>query len=111
MLERLGVTDPAGYMASNAADSLALEEVFVSPRLVSQLEAAVEEAVVAGSWTDALANLPTAIGPKDAASLLSKAVPRHVQGELWFSRMAGLYLFSPGEDMEERHLDHSGTLI
>ena len=48
-------------MAAAHRDSLALDSIFISPQLVTQLLAVVEEAAAAGQWADALASLPTAV--------------------------------------------------
>lgn len=80
MLERMGVQDGSSYMLSAHPDSLALEAVFISPQFVAQLSAAVEDALLAGQWMDALTSVPSAMGPKDAASLLNKACPNLAQG-------------------------------
>ena len=82
MLDRLGIQDHKSYVVSAHRDSLALDSIFVSPQLVAQLSAVVEEAMAAGQWTDALANLPTAVQPKDAGNILLKAVPDQSQGKL-----------------------------
>ena len=83
MLERMGVQDQASYMATAHKDSLALDSIFVSPQLVTQLSAVVEEAMAAGQWTDASANLPTAVQSRDAASILLRAFSDQSQGMLW----------------------------
>ena len=92
MLDRMGVQDQASYMAAAHRDSLALDSVFVSPQLVTQLSAVVEEAMAAGQWTDALANLPTAVQPKDAGSLLSKAFLDHSKGMSWYKFWAAIFM-------------------
>ena len=86
MLERLGVQDGTSYMASAHKDSLALDSIFVSPQLVTQLSAVVEEAMAAGQWTDALANLPTAVQARDAANILLRAFSDQSQGMLQLIR-------------------------
>lgn len=81
MLERLGVQDQTSYMAAAHRDSLALDSIFISPQLVTQLSAVVEEAVAAGQWTDALASLPTAVQSRDASAILLKAFSDQTQGK------------------------------
>ena len=83
MLERMGVHDPATYMASAHSDCKGLEAIFISPQLIAQLSAAAEEAISADQWMDAQANLPTAVGDRDAAALLQQAYPDQSKGRLW----------------------------
>jgi hypothetical protein len=46
--------------------------VFVSPSLITQTDASVEEALRNGSWLDVATVLPPSLGPSDVAQLLSK---------------------------------------
>ena len=80
LLARLGVADPRAFMSGAHPDSLALESAFVSPQLLTQLAAAMEEATLGGHWADALANLPPAISQSDASSLLKKTCASTAQG-------------------------------
>lgn len=59
------------YLKNTFPDGIALETAFIAPTTLTQLEAAVEEAVASGSWTDVAPLLPSVLTPADAAALLS----------------------------------------
>jgi hypothetical protein len=46
--------------------------VFVSPSLITQTDASVEEALRNGTWLDVTTVLPPSLGPPDVAQLLDK---------------------------------------
>ena len=73
MLEKMGIANGRSYMEAAFPDGSPLETAFAAPQLASQLDAAVEEAISSGSWLDAQACLPSALGSADAASLLEKS--------------------------------------
>jgi hypothetical protein len=52
-------------------DGIALETVFVHSSIVSQLDAAAEEAIATNTWFDALPLLPPSFGISDVAKLVS----------------------------------------
>jgi hypothetical protein len=65
-----GVGGGAAALAAAFGEGSVLGSTYVSPGLVSQAEAAVEEALQGGGWCDVQAALPPSLPPADAAALL-----------------------------------------
>jgi hypothetical protein len=71
-LRKAGIPGDKAYCRTTFPDGLALDSVCVGPGLLAQLEAAVEEALAAGSWLDAAGVLPSAFSEADVAGVLAK---------------------------------------
>ncbi|XP_024383367.1 E3 UFM1-protein ligase 1 homolog isoform X2 [Physcomitrium patens] len=69
-LRKLNVPQPKQYLQEMYKDGVALEDVFVHSSLISQLDAAAEEAIAGKSWFDVLPLVPSSIGPSDAEKLV-----------------------------------------
>jgi hypothetical protein len=80
MLNKLSIADPRVHMQASFPGSLALDSCIISKQLITQLEAAIEEAVSSGSWADALTNLPSTISLSDAATLATQAWAKQPKG-------------------------------
>ena len=93
MLDKLNTADPRGHMRASYQDSRPLQSCLLSGHLASQLDAAVEEAVSSGAWADALAHLPPAVTPSDAAMLMGQAWQQQPKGAI-------LFLHFPGKGMQ-----------
>ncbi|KAI8468856.1 MAG: hypothetical protein J3K34DRAFT_294179 [Monoraphidium minutum] len=69
---RMGVANDRAYLQATFPEGLALETAFVSPSLLVQLEAGIDEVALAGGWLDASALLPPALAPGDVSLLLQR---------------------------------------
>lgn len=70
-LRKLTVPQPKQYLQAKYVDGIPLETVFVHSSIVSQLDAAAEEAIATNTWFDALPLLPPSFGISDVAKLVS----------------------------------------
>lgn len=62
------VTTPAALLCCRCVPA-----VFVSPSLIAQTDASVEETLRNGSWLDVATVLPLSLGPSDVGQLLDKS--------------------------------------
>ncbi|GBF94592.1 hypothetical protein Rsub_06707 [Raphidocelis subcapitata] len=69
---RAGVGNDRAYLSAAFPDGIALETAFVSPSLLVQLDAAVEEAASQAGWLDAATLLPPALSAADVSALLAR---------------------------------------
>ncbi|KAK2079684.1 hypothetical protein QBZ16_002079 [Prototheca wickerhamii] len=82
MVRRLaGAQDPKAWARKECAGGLILSEACVGPAVISQLEAALEEAQSEESWLDVETILPASLGVEDRAELLRRGLGS-VQGTL-----------------------------
>lgn len=71
MAARSGI--PQQRLLSRFPEATALATVAVSPALVQQVDAAVQDAVVGGGWCDMAAELPPDLDAEDVGMLLQQA--------------------------------------
>lgn len=69
---RMGIANEKNYLKGAFPEGIALETAFVGPLLLSQLEAAVEDALSGGTWVDVAPLLPSVLTAADASALLSR---------------------------------------
>ena len=79
-LERMGIADGRGFMAASFPSGLVLESAFVSPNIVNQLEAAVDDVISSKSWLDALSILPSSLEAADITALLQRIPALQIAG-------------------------------
>ncbi|WIA08065.1 hypothetical protein OEZ85_007531 [Tetradesmus obliquus] len=72
LVRKAGISNEKAYLKQSFFEGLALESVYVSPSVVSQAEAAVDEALRNGAWLDVATVLPSSLALQDVAQLLAK---------------------------------------
>ncbi|WIA28133.1 hypothetical protein OEZ86_010705 [Tetradesmus obliquus] len=72
LVRKAGISNEKAYLKQSFPEGLALESVYVSPSVVSQAEAAVDEALRNGAWLDVATVLPPSLALQDVAQLLAK---------------------------------------
>jgi hypothetical protein len=79
---RAGVAQPRTWLAAQHPEGVHLDSAMVSPALLEQLEAALEEALTDAGWADVGAHLPPPLGTADAAAAAARSqlVERTVKG-------------------------------
>eukprot|EP00850_Spirogloea_muscicola_P017439 SM000150S01698 [mRNA] locus=s150:5550:10970:- [translate_table: standard] len=70
VLRKLAVAQPKQHLQATYSDGVALDTVFVHPSIISQLDAAIEEAVIQSTWCDAAPLLPSSFSFADMAKLI-----------------------------------------
>eukprot|EP00850_Spirogloea_muscicola_P011329 SM000070S21295 [mRNA] locus=s70:98473:103870:+ [translate_table: standard] len=70
VLRKLGVVQPKQHLQARYSDGVALDTVFVHPSIISQLDAAIEEAVIQSTWCDAAPLLPSSFSVADMAKII-----------------------------------------
>ena len=73
MVTKLGVPNAQQHLAGLFPGGFALRSAYVAPSQLQQLDAAVDEALEAGSWVDCLPLVPSVLSTADAVDLLSRA--------------------------------------
>jgi hypothetical protein len=68
---RAGAT--RAWLAAAHPEGVHLESAMVSPALLDQLEAALEEALAEAGWADIVAHLPPSLAPADAAAAAARS--------------------------------------
>ena len=73
-VKQYGIPNARAFLAQHFPDGHALESAYVSPAVVGQVEAAVEEALApgGGGWCDVLPHVPPALTAADAGALLGE---------------------------------------
>ncbi|KAI4322188.1 hypothetical protein L6164_021905 [Bauhinia variegata] len=71
VLQRLGIPQPVQFLQSRYPEGIPLVTTFVHPSIIEMLDAATEDALEQGSWSDSLSLLPTSFTPQDASKMLS----------------------------------------
>lgn len=66
-----GVTNAAQFLASTYPEGLALQTMFISPTILHQANAAIEDALASDGWCDVPATVPGDLTVGDVATLLS----------------------------------------
>jgi len=90
--------------------------VFVSPSIIAQTEAVVEEALRNGSWLDVSTVLPPSLGPSDVAQLLDKCTElsrdtEHKRGQVrWQISSANTHPWDTGRACWQTVHCHTGLL-
>ncbi|KAI3438673.1 hypothetical protein D9Q98_001094 [Chlorella vulgaris] len=69
---RYGIPSARPFLAEHFPDGIALDSAYLSPAVVDQVEAAVEEALAAGGWCDITPHAPSILSAGDTAALLSR---------------------------------------
>ncbi|TKY67292.1 E3 UFM1-protein ligase 1-like [Spatholobus suberectus] len=70
-LHKLGIPQPIQFLQSRYPDGKPLVTTFVHPSMIEMLDAATEDALDRGSWSDSLSLLPSSFTPQDASKMLS----------------------------------------
>ncbi|KAK2974059.1 hypothetical protein RJ640_015391 [Escallonia rubra] len=70
-LHKLGIQQPIQFLQSRFHEGIPLATTFVHPSMIEMLDAAAEDAIERGSWTDSLSVLPASFLPEDASKILS----------------------------------------
>ncbi|KAK3028723.1 hypothetical protein RJ639_038614 [Escallonia herrerae] len=70
-LHKLGIQQPIQFLQSRFHEGIPLATTFVHPSMIEMLDAAAEDAIERGSWTDSLSVLPASFLPQDASKILS----------------------------------------
>ncbi|KAL4425678.1 hypothetical protein ABPG75_009694 [Micractinium tetrahymenae] len=70
--KQYGIPAPKQFLAQHFPDGIALDSAFVSPAVVDQVEATVEEAMAGGGWCDVAPHVPSILSLGDTAALLAK---------------------------------------
>lgn len=71
-VKQYGIPNARAFLAQHFPDGLALESAYVSPAVVDQVEATVEEALAGGGWCDVLPHVPSILSTADATTLLAQ---------------------------------------
>ncbi|XP_067950843.1 E3 UFM1-protein ligase 1-like [Watersipora subatra] len=74
---RLGVSDPRLYIKKLYSSAVLLNACCISESCLETLEEAIEEAIAANTYVDALSVLPSVVSPIDAAQLVQMSVRTH----------------------------------
>ncbi|KAK2999952.1 hypothetical protein RJ639_023147 [Escallonia herrerae] len=96
-LHKLGIQQPIQFLQSRFHEGIPLATTFVHPSMIEMLDAAAEDAIEHGSWTDSLSVLPASFLPQDASAILSLCPS--VQKALKSNNallLGDLYVFSNG---------------
>jgi hypothetical protein len=70
-VRKAGISNEKGYLKAAFSEGMALDTAFVSPGLLANLEASVDETLMGGSWLDASTLLPPALSAADVGQLLA----------------------------------------
>jgi hypothetical protein len=70
---RAGVPQPRAWLAAQHPEGVHLDSAMVSPALLEQLEAALEEGLADAGWADVSAHLPPPLGAADAAAAATRS--------------------------------------
>ncbi|XP_028775796.1 E3 UFM1-protein ligase 1 homolog [Neltuma alba] len=102
VLQKLGIPQPIQFLQSRYPEGIPLDTMFVHPSMIEMLDAATEDALERGSWSDALSVLPSSFTPQDASKMLNfcpsvqsalKSNKAHIFGDFYvlsFSFMKGI---------------------
>ncbi|KAF7805522.1 E3 UFM1-protein ligase 1-like protein [Senna tora] len=71
VLHKLGIPQPIQFLQSRYPEGIPLVTTFVHPSMIEMLDAAIEDALERGSWSDSLSLLPPSFTPQDASKMLS----------------------------------------
>ncbi|RHN60871.1 putative E3 UFM1-protein ligase 1 [Medicago truncatula] len=71
VLLKLGIPQPIQFLQSRYPEGKPLVTTFVHPSMIEMLDAATEDALERGSWSDSLSLLPSSFTPQDASKMLS----------------------------------------
>lgn len=71
VLQKLGIPQPIQFLQSRYPEGKPLVTTFVHPSMIEMLDAATEDALERGSWSDSLSLLPSSFTPQDASKMLS----------------------------------------
>ncbi|KAK4255002.1 hypothetical protein QN277_008065 [Acacia crassicarpa] len=71
VLQKLGIPQPIQFLQSRYPEGIPLDTTFVHPSMIEMLDAATEDALEHGSWSDALSLLPSSFTPQDASKMLT----------------------------------------
>ncbi|KAK7257759.1 hypothetical protein RIF29_31973 [Crotalaria pallida] len=71
VLHKLGIPQPIQFLQSRYPEGKPLVTTFVHPSMIEMLDAATEDAIERGSWSDSLSLLPSSFSPQDASKMLS----------------------------------------
>ncbi|OIW05777.1 hypothetical protein TanjilG_23563 [Lupinus angustifolius] len=71
VLHKLGIPQPIQFLQSRYPEGKPLVTTFVHPSMIEMLDAATEDAIERGSWSDSLSLLPSSFSPQDASRMLS----------------------------------------
>ncbi|KAK7312515.1 hypothetical protein VNO77_36424 [Canavalia gladiata] len=91
-LHKLGIPQPIQFLQSRYPEGKPLVTTFIHPSMIEMLDAAIEDALERGSWSDSLSLLPTSFTAQDASKMLSlcqsvqnalKANKAHVFGDFY----------------------------
>ena len=74
MAAKYGVSNTAQFLSGTFPEGQSLSTAFVSPSVVHQIEAAVEEAIQSSTWCDVMNAAPGSLTSADVAQLLEKCV-------------------------------------
>ena len=80
-VRKAGISNEKGYLKTAFPEGMALDTAFVSPGLLANLEASVEETLMGGSWLDAATLLPPALSAADVGQLLGSCQGLGVTGD------------------------------
>ncbi|KAL4326849.1 hypothetical protein S245_042327 [Arachis hypogaea] len=92
VLHKLGIPQPIQFLQSRYPEGKPLVTTFVHQSMIDMLDAATEDAIERGSWSDSLSLLPSSFTPQDAAKMLSlcqsvqlalKSNKAHIFGEFY----------------------------
>ncbi|XP_045832965.1 E3 UFM1-protein ligase 1 homolog [Trifolium pratense] len=70
VLQKLGIPQPIQFLQSRYPEGKPLVTTFVHPSMIEMLDAAIEDALERGSWSDSLSLLPSSFTPQDASKML-----------------------------------------
>ncbi|CAI8616514.1 unnamed protein product [Vicia faba] len=70
VLQKLGIPQPVQFLQSRYPEGKPLVTTFVHPSMIEMLDAATEDALERGSWSDSLSLLPSSFTPQDASKML-----------------------------------------
>ncbi|BAT90668.1 hypothetical protein LR48_Vigan08g159000 [Vigna angularis] len=70
-LHKLGIPQPIQFLQSRYPEGKPLVTTFVHQSMIEMLDAATEDAIDRGSWSDSLSLLPSSFTPQDASKMLS----------------------------------------
>ncbi|MED6147155.1 hypothetical protein PIB30_041407 [Stylosanthes scabra] len=71
VLHKLGIPQPIQFLQSRYPEGKPLVTTFVHQSMIDMLDAATEDAIERGSWSDSLSLLPASFTPQDAAKMLT----------------------------------------
>ncbi|KAL5062350.1 hypothetical protein RYX36_024087, partial [Vicia faba] len=71
VLQKLGIPQPVQFLqVTKYPEGKPLVTTFVHPSMIEMLDAATEDALERGSWSDSLSLLPSSFTPQDASKML-----------------------------------------